>query len=91
MHSDGVRFDLTAVRALCTLVGMFTPAKIRALRSSLGWNQKAMADYLGVDRSTVSRIESDQEPSGPVLRLLQQLDAERANNTTIEQQQTGAA
>ena len=58
---------------------MFTPSKIRALRSSLGWDRQEFAAYLGVDRSTVSRLERYQEPSGPVLRLLQQLDAERAS------------
>lgn len=37
-----------------------------------------MADYLGLDRSSVSRIENGAEISGPVGRLLDLLAAESA-------------
>ena len=47
---------------------------IRALREELGWDQTRMAEYLGLDRSSVSRMENGQEPKGPVLKLLQQLN-----------------
>lgn len=43
---------------------------IKAIRTSLGWTQGRMAEYLGLDRSTVSRLENGAEISGPVLRLL---------------------
>jgi transcriptional regulator with XRE-family HTH domain len=47
---------------------------IKALREQLGWDQTQMAEYLGLDRSSVSRMENGQEPKGPVLKLLQQLN-----------------
>jgi transcriptional regulator with XRE-family HTH domain len=46
---------------------------IRALREALGWNQQQLAEYLGLDRSSVSRMEKGQDPKGPTLRLLRQL------------------
>lgn len=49
---------------------------IRSLRYRLGWSQKQLADYLGLDRSSVSRMENDQEPKGPTKRLLQALAAQ---------------
>lgn len=51
---------------------------IRALRAQLGWTQDQMAEYLGLDRSSVSRMESGQPPKGPTLRLLQSLIKDRA-------------
>ena len=47
---------------------------VRALRRRHGWTQEQMADYLGLDRSSVSRIENGGEISGPVSRLLTMLD-----------------
>jgi transcriptional regulator with XRE-family HTH domain len=49
---------------------------IKALRGRLGWSQQQLADYLGLDRSSVSRMEKDQEPKGPTRRLLQALAAQ---------------
>jgi len=46
---------------------------VRALRESLNWTQEQLAEYLGLDRSSISRMESGQEPKGPTLRLLKQL------------------
>ena len=43
---------------------------IKKLRTDRGWTQEQLAEYLGLDRSTVSRLESGQEPSGPTMRLL---------------------
>lgn len=48
----------------------------RDLRTKLNWSQKEMADYLGCDQATVSRIENGQEPSGPIGRLLKLLEAQ---------------
>jgi transcriptional regulator with XRE-family HTH domain len=51
---------------------------IRSLRKRLKWTQDRLADYLGVDRSSVSRMENGQPASGPVERLLSILDKEAA-------------
>lgn len=47
---------------------------IKAIRAKLGWTQQRMAQELGVDRASVSRMESGQRISGPVSRLLISLD-----------------
>lgn len=47
---------------------------ILALRKGLKWTQPQLAAYLGVDRSTVSRIETGAPVSGPMLRLLRILE-----------------
>lgn len=49
---------------------------VKALRTSRGWTQDQMATYLGLDRSSVSRIENGAEISGPVRRLLDLLAAQ---------------
>lgn len=51
---------------------------IRALRERIGWTQEQLAEFLGLDRSTVSRIENGQPVSGPVRRLLDSLAAKHA-------------
>lgn len=64
---------------------MDTSPEIYSLRKKLEWSQEQMAEYLGIDRSTVSRIETAvQEPSGPVKRLLQQL-AEREGSKASQE------
>lgn len=46
------------------------------LRDRLNLSQAALADRLGVDQATVSRIETGtREPSKPVQRLLEQIAA----------------
>lgn len=49
---------------------------VKALRAARNWTQDQMAEFLGLDRSTVSRLENGQTPSGPARRLLEQLAAE---------------
>jgi transcriptional regulator with XRE-family HTH domain len=45
------------------------------LRLRLGWDQFRMAEHLGIDRATVSRLERGLNPiSGPVSKLLDQLE-----------------
>lgn len=53
------------------------PADIdpKALREARGWSQGEMAEYLGCDQSTVSRIERGAPLSGPISRLLKALQA----------------
>jgi len=43
---------------------------IRAIREARGWTQDQLAEYLGLDRSSVSRMENGRAPTGPVQRLL---------------------
>ena len=43
---------------------------IKSIREKLEWTQEQMAEYLGLDRSSVSRMENGQEPKGPTRRLL---------------------
>lgn len=45
----------------------------KTLREDRKWTQSQMADYLGCDQSTVSRIEKGAPLSGPVERLLTRL------------------
>lgn len=48
-----------------------TGEDIRNLRAEKKWSQKEMAEYLGVEQATVSRLERGEwPPSGPILRLL---------------------
>jgi transcriptional regulator with XRE-family HTH domain len=50
---------------------MISPIDILAMRERLGWTQDKMAEFLGVDRSSVSRLESGKvRIGGPILRLL---------------------
>lgn len=63
---------------------MITGQDILALRSSLNWKQERLARYLGLDRSTVSRMENGQPLRGPVIRLLETLK-QAAENGTADQ------
>lgn len=42
----------------------------------MNWTQPRMADYLGVRQATVSRLENGQAESGPISRLLDQLEVQ---------------
>lgn len=46
---------------------------VRALREALGLTQQQLASACGVDRSTVSKWESEPPAKGPALILLRQL------------------
>ena len=52
---------------------MHDPTDIKALRDRLGWTQEKLAEFLGLDRSSVSRLENGQEPTGPTKKLIAQL------------------
>ncbi|MER8941319.1 helix-turn-helix transcriptional regulator [Mesorhizobium sp. M0174] len=56
--------------------------EVKALRERIGWTQEQLAQYLGVDRSSISRMENGQTLSGPVLRLLVILAAAADAGTT---------
>lgn len=57
--------------------------KISSIRKACGFaSQSDLAEYLGVDQSTISRWEKGrQEPSGPALVLLRQLEAQAKQQT----------
>jgi transcriptional regulator with XRE-family HTH domain len=53
---------------------------VRDLRRRLGLTQAQLADRLGTDQSTVSRLETGQlAPRGPIGILLRQLAEEAAH------------
>jgi transcriptional regulator with XRE-family HTH domain len=52
---------------------MVTPEAIKALRERRGWSQHQLAEEIGVDQATVSRIENGAKPRGPVEKLLTQM------------------
>lgn len=47
--------------------------EVKVIRTGLGWTQLELARFLGMDRSSVSRMENGGSVSGPVERLLEQL------------------
>ncbi|MBO0142284.1 helix-turn-helix transcriptional regulator [Agrobacterium sp. Ap1] len=47
--------------------------EIKALRDKLDWTQAQLAEYLGVDRSTISRMENGGKVHGPAAKLLSSL------------------
>lgn len=63
---------------------MLTSDDIKALRESKGWSQQQMADELGVNQATVSRIERGSDPPGPVKRLLAKMAAETGSPTSAD-------
>lgn len=53
---------------------MLTPEQVKELRTRLGWSQTRLAEYLDLDQSSVSRMESKEGAiTGPVAILLRQL------------------
>ena len=51
-----------------------TGKQIKKLREGLGWSQRQLGEYLGVEQATVSRLENEEwEPSTPVVKLLDML------------------
>ncbi len=44
---------------------------LKQIRKSAGWGQKRLGDFLGVDASTISRVESGKViPSGPLTKMI---------------------
>jgi transcriptional regulator with XRE-family HTH domain len=68
-----MRFDLTIKMRYAHLCVMENASDIKLLRKRLGWQQSQMAEYLGVDRTSVSHFENGREISGPVRKLLENL------------------
>ena len=51
---------------------MLTPTQIRKLRQERGWSQQALADRLGVNRTTIVRWETGEvKPLPALLKLLE--------------------
>jgi DNA-binding transcriptional regulator YiaG len=47
---------------------------IRLIRQNLGWTQDQLADYLGLNRSSVSKLETGVHVArGPTLKMLERL------------------
>jgi transcriptional regulator with XRE-family HTH domain len=46
---------------------------IKLLREKHGWTQDQLAEQLGVDRSSISRMENGGRVRGPVRKLLEKL------------------
>jgi transcriptional regulator with XRE-family HTH domain len=57
---------------------------IKALREARGWTQGDLAEYLGLDRSSVSRLERGQKPKGPTAKLIAALIAAGPEETIPE-------
>lgn len=58
-----------------------TGKKILALRTKLGWTQRELADYLGIDRSSLTRIEQGARPlPRACLRTIEALRLEAATD-----------
>ena len=66
--------------------GMSEKPDIKALREARGWSQDQMAEYLGLDRSSVSRMENGQEPKGPTVKLLEQLKSSGTHGAADDEQ-----
>ena len=49
---------------------MLTPTQIRQLRQDRGWSQQALADRLGVNRTTVVRWEAGEVKAISALMVL---------------------
>ncbi|KKK69879.1 hypothetical protein LCGC14_2929640 [marine sediment metagenome] len=49
---------------------MLTPTQIRQLRQERGWSQQALADRLGVNRTTVVRWEAGEVKAISALMVL---------------------
>jgi len=54
---------------------MTDPLDIKELRERVNWSQDRLAEFLGMDRSSVSHMENGRPPRGPAKRLLDMLAA----------------
>lgn len=70
---------------------MTTDPDIKSIRERRGWTQAQMAEYLGLDRSSVSRMEAGRQVKGPVLRLLRVLEASEVVFPVVAQSIEGDA
>lgn len=60
-------------------------AQVRRIRAAVGMSQPVFARLLGVEKSAVAQWERGvKRPSGPVMRLLEVLDPERAESPVVE-------
>ena len=63
---------------------MSTEIDVKLLREDMGLTQAQFAELLGLDRSSISRMETGQEPKGPTLILLQRLRLETPYRSSID-------
>jgi putative transcriptional regulator len=73
--TDRDAFGMVTVQfALRQVMATEMNVDVEALRRARGWSQAQLAKFLGIDQSTVSRIETGtMDPSGPVRRLIDML------------------
>lgn len=75
---DRPKYDAYFARVLDVQHRM-TGEEIRQLREALQWSQRQLADFLGIEQATVSRLEAGLWlASGPVQKLLEGLRAQAA-------------
>jgi transcriptional regulator with XRE-family HTH domain len=49
--------------------------RLKNIREQRDWSQYDLADFLGLEQGTISRLERDEwEPSGPVKKLIDALE-----------------
>lgn len=73
LHADRCAFRLDTPPCVSHIDDMSETIDVRAIRERLGLTQEQLAAKLGLDRTTVSRMENEREPTGPVRILLEQL------------------
>ena len=71
-----MQWALTANYALCIDADAMQKDQIKSFRESRGLSQKELADRLGVNQATVSRIENGATIPKPVAILLDHLMSE---------------
>lgn len=55
---------------------MAKKTKCELIRRRLGYTQTQMADRIGVNQGTVSKLEAGAKPSRPIAKLLDYISAE---------------
>jgi DNA-binding transcriptional regulator YiaG len=71
-----MQWALTSNYALCIDADAMQKDQIKSFRESRGLSQKELADRLGVNQATVSRIENGAVVPKPVAILLERLMSE---------------
>ena len=68
-----------------------TDSRIKRLRLALKWSQARMAEHIGLTQASVSAMENGARESGPVSKLLDQLESQVLAAPQGDQSADGAA